>query len=117
MEVPILPINGTSIQFERHALRLSDINWFELVSETDVLLNRFSIEVSCGRFVEWSTFLWDIDVDDLLGFDVINRAKIQREGVLQVINVWSVIHESLLESRAVGESFVVSTTNVSHCSN
>lgn len=81
---------------------------FKVVSEPDILLDRLSIEVSCRCFVQWPTFLWNIDGDDLLSFDVVDGAEVQGICVLQVVNVGSVVHECLLESRAVGESLVIS---------
>lgn len=116
VEVPILPINGATVQFERHAFRLSDVDWFEVVSETNVFLDGFGVEVSGRRFVERPAFLWDVNVDNLAGLNVIDWAEVQRVSVLQVIDVGPVIHESLLESRAIGESFVVAAIGISSCS-
>lgn len=71
---------------------------FEVISETDGLLDGFSIKISCRCLVQWPAFLWDIYMDDFLSFDIVDGTEVERESVLQVINVGPIVHDGLLES-------------------
>ena len=89
------------------------MDWLEVFSEADFLLDRLGIEICRRSCVDRSTFLGDVDVHDFLCFNVVDWAKVERVGVLQVIHVWPVVHQSLLEARAVCEAFIVTVMAVS----
>jgi len=78
VEIPLLPIDSSAIQLERYALRLSDVNRFEIVPQTNGAPDRFRIVVSRWCCVERSAFLGDVDVNNLLRLDVVDRAEVER---------------------------------------
>lgn len=98
MEVPLLPVNSASVQLKRYTLWLGYMDWLEVVSEADLLLNGFGVKVGGRSGVQWAAFLGNVNVDDLLGLNVEDWAKVQRVGVLEVIDAWAVVHQGLLES-------------------
>lgn len=108
MEVPLLPVNGTAVQLEGHTFRLGYVYWLEVVSEANLSLNELVIEVGRRRCVEWPALFGHINVDDLLCLNVEDGAKVEWVGVLEVVDAGSVVHNSLLESGAIGIALVVS---------
>jgi hypothetical protein len=56
--------------------------------------------------VDGSSNRGNIDVDDLLGVGVEDGTEVERVGVLAVIHMWAVVHESLLEANSTSESLV-----------
>jgi hypothetical protein len=46
-------------------------------------------------------------VDDLLCIGIVDRAEIQRVGVLAVIDMWTIVHERLLQTGIAPKTFVV----------
>lgn len=113
MEVPLLPVNGTTIQLEGYAFRLGNVDRLEVIPKANLSLDRLMIEVGGRRLVERTTLLGNVDVDDLLRFDVENGAEIEWVSVLQVIDAGSVVHQGLLKSGAVGVAFIVAFESVS----
>jgi hypothetical protein len=107
VEVPFLPIDSAAIQLEGHAFRLGDMDRLEVISEANLLLNEFMIEVGGRCCVERSALLRDVNVNDLLCLNVEDGAEVERVGVLQIIDAGSVIHDSLLKSGTVGITFVI----------
>jgi hypothetical protein len=98
VEVPFLPIDSPAIQFERYTLGLSDVDWLEIVSQANGTLDRLRVIVRRWCCVERAAFLGDVDVDNLLCLDVVDRTEVERVSVLEVIDVRPVVHQSLLES-------------------
>ena len=96
MEVPLLPADRTAVQLEGHTLRLSDVDWLEVIPQANLSLDRLMIEVGGRRLVERTTLLWNVDVDDLLCLDVEDGAEVERVRVLQVVDAGPVIHQGLL---------------------
>ena len=79
----------------------------EVVSEAKFLLNGLMVEVGRRRSIERTTLLRNVDMDDLLCLDVENWAEVERVGVLEVVDVRSVVHQSLLKSRTIGVALVI----------
>jgi hypothetical protein len=107
VEVPFLPIDSAAIQLEGHAFRLGDMDRLEVISEANLLLNEFMIEVGGRCCVERSALLRNVNMNDLLCLNVEDGAEVERVGVLQIIDAGSVIHDSLLKSGTVGITFVI----------
>lgn len=98
MEVPLLPIDSPTVQFERYALGLSDVDWLEIVPQADGALDRLRIVVCRRCCVERTAFLGYIDVNDFLCLNVVDGAEIERVSVLEVVDIWTVVHQCLLKS-------------------
>ena len=107
MEVPFLPVDGTAIHLEGHAFGLGDVNRLEVVSKANLSLDRLVIVIGGRCLVKRSTLFGNVDVDDLLGRHAVDRAKVERVSVLQVVDIGSVVHQGLLESGAVCIALVV----------
>ena len=98
VEVPLLPIDSPTVQFERYALGLSDVDWLEIVPQADGALDRLRIVVCRRCCVERTAFLGYIDVNDFLCLNVVDGAEIERVSVLEVVDIWTVVHQCLLKS-------------------
>jgi hypothetical protein len=107
VEIPFLPVDGAAVQLETDTLWLSHVDRLEIISEANLPLNEFMIEVSRRRCVERSAFLRNVDMDDLLCLDVEDRTEIKRVGVLKIINAGSVVHQSLLKSGSISVALIV----------
>lgn len=83
------------------------MNGFEVVSEAKFLLDGLMVKVSWRRLVERSALLRNINVNDFLCFDVEDGAKIERVGVLKVIDARPVVHKGLLKSGAISVAFII----------
>jgi hypothetical protein len=66
--------------------------------QADGALNRLGIVVCRRCCVERTALLRDVDVDDFLCLNVVDGTEIERVSVLEVVDIWSVVHQSLLES-------------------
>lgn len=97
VEVPFLPVDSPSVQLERHTFGLSNMNRLEIVPEANFLLNRLRIVISRRCFVQRPALFGDVDVNDFLGFDIVDWTEVERVGILQVVDVGPVVHQSLLE--------------------
>jgi hypothetical protein len=113
VEVPALPVDCTAIHLEGHAFGLGDVNRLEVISKANLSLDRLVIIIGGRRLVERSTLLRNVDVDDLLGRHAVDGAKVERVSVLQVVDVGSVVHESLLKSGAICVALVVAWEGIS----
>jgi hypothetical protein len=111
VEVPFLPVDGAAVQFERHTFGLGDVNWLEIIPEANLFLDGLVIKIGRRCFVEGSAFFGNVNVNDLLCLDVENGAKVERVSILKVVDAGSVVHQSLLKSRAIGVAFIVAFRN------
>ena len=107
MDAPVLPFDRPSLDAERDALRLGDVDRLKVCPVPAFFLNRGLVVVVWLRFAERSSHGWDINVDDLFRLCIVDRAEVQWECVLRIINVGPVIHQSLLQTNVGTESLVV----------
>ena len=76
MDVPVLPIDTASTHIERDTFRLCDVNWFQVRPVSAFFLNRLYVVVVGRSLVKWASHRRDIDVDDLLGLCIVDRAEV-----------------------------------------
>ena len=108
VEVPILPINLATGDGERHTLWLSDVEWLEICAESALCLDRCSVIVRRGRFRDGTTNGGDINMNDLLGVGVEDRAEIEGIRILAIVLVRTIVHEGLLETGLATEALIIS---------
>ena len=106
VNTPVLPVDNTAINFERDAFRLGDVDGLQVCSKSSFCLNGGCMIVVRRCLVEWSSYFWNIDVYDLVGICVENWAEVQGEGVLAIINVRPVVHQSLLKPDLITKALV-----------
>lgn len=108
VDVPLLPVDSTSVDTERNTLWLSDVNGLNIRPVTTIFLNRRGVVVVGRRLADGPPDRRDIDVNDLLRFRIEDRAEVQRKRVLRIVNVGTVVHKSLLQTNTIAETLVVS---------
>ena len=77
MNVPLLPVNDPSIDFERDTIRLCDIYWLDILPIAPFRLNTGWVVVIRFRLTNWSADFRDIDVNDFLLVGIEDRAEIE----------------------------------------
>jgi hypothetical protein len=92
MNLELLPLDHSALDLERNTFWLGDVDWFDIGSVADFFFYAGSMIVIWFRLANWSSDFWDINVNDLLLVGVKDRTEIEREGVLAIIYVRSVIH-------------------------
>lgn len=107
MQLPILPANNSSIYRKRDTLWLCDIYGLDVCSEAALLLDRCGMIVVGRRLVDRSSNGRNIDMDYFLSIGIVYGREIERVAVLAVIDMWTVVHESLLKTNLGTESFVI----------
>ena len=96
MNLPILPLDYPSLHLEGHTFRLSNIDRLEIFTVPAFSFNRCRMIVVDRRLVNGSADGGNVDVDDLLGVGVEDRRKVEWEGILAVVDMRPIIHQSLL---------------------
>ena len=107
VDAPILPVNNTTIDLERHAFRLSDVDWLDIFPVPSLGLDRRRIIIARRSFVHGSSYRRDIDVIDLLCLGVVDWDEVEREGILAVIWMRSVVHQALLKPDGTAKALVI----------
>lgn len=107
MEVPFLPVDGPAIDFERNTFWLSDVDGFDVVPVTTLLLDSLCMIVAWWSFANHPPYRRDVYVDNLLRFRVVDRAEVQWEGILAVIRVGSIVHQPLLQADTGSKTLIV----------
>lgn len=107
VNIPFLPVNHSSVHIERNTLWLSDIDWLDIRAISARLFHRLNMIVVWSGLAEWSTNFGDINVDDALGLGIVDGTEIKGVTVLRVIDVRSVVHQSLLETDIASEAFII----------
>jgi hypothetical protein len=107
MHFPVHPADSTAIDLEGYAFGLSNVDWFEVSSESAFCFNCCCVVIVWWCGVDWAADFWNIDVDDFVGVCVEDGTKVERVCVLTVVLVGSIVHESLLETDSGAESFVI----------
>ena len=96
MDLPILPFHHPSIDRERNTFRLGNIDRFQVIPIATLRFDRGGMIVRNRGFVDRPPDGRNIDMNDFLRVGIENRSEVQGECVLAVIDVGSIIHESLL---------------------
>jgi len=96
VNVPVLPVDDTVVDLEAYAFGLRDVYGLEVGPEASFCFNGCWVVVVWWCLVNRSPDFWYVDVDDLLFVGVKYRAEIERIGILRIIHVGSVVHQSLL---------------------
>ncbi|KAJ8104750.1 hypothetical protein OPT61_g10590 [Boeremia exigua] len=107
VQVPVRPGDVPAVHLEADALGLRDVDGLEIRPEPALLLNRSCVVVVRRGRVQWAAHRRDINVDNLLGVGVVDRAEVEREAVLAVVDVRAVVHQRLLEAHIGAEALVV----------
>jgi hypothetical protein len=107
VDTPVLPLDGASIHFERHTIRLSDMDWLNVCPVAPILLDCRWVVVVWRRPTDGPSYLWDIDVDDLFSLRIVDRTKVQRKCVLGVIDMGPVVHQRLLQTDIAPKALIV----------
>src|SRR5690349_1380394 len=77
VERPVLPFNGSSINSEAHTLRLSNINGFDISPIAAVfVLNEWNMIVGRWSSIQWTTDLWNVNMNDFFRICVKNGAEV-----------------------------------------
>jgi len=108
VEVPVLPINDSSVDFERDSIGLSNVDGLDIRPVSAFCLDTRCVIVVWLCFANGSADFRDIDVDDFLLLGVEDRAEIEGERVLAVVYVRPIIHQGLLQSAVASKSVVIS---------
>lgn len=87
MEVPVLPINGPTVDFERDTLWLRDVQWFDIRTITPLFFDSVRVIVIRRRLAYWSTNFRDINMYYFLLIRIEYRAEVKWERILAVINM------------------------------
>ena len=110
MQFPILPTDNSSIYRKRDTLRLCDIYGFQVCTEAALFLNCCGVVVVGRCLVDWSSNGRDVNMYNFLGIGIVYGREIERVAVLAVIDVWTVVHQSLLEPNLGTEPLVISNS-------
>jgi len=92
MNLPVLPVYHPTFYSKRNSVWLRDVDWLDVLSIAPFILNCCWMVVVWFCLVDWSAHIWDINVDDFLLPSIEDRAEIERERVLRIIHMWSVVH-------------------------
>jgi hypothetical protein len=107
VNIPVLPVKGASIDLERYTCRLCDVNRRNILPVSSLLFYACRVVVVGRSLVDRSSNFGDVDMDDFLFFRIENWAEVEREGILRIIHVRAVVHESLLQTNVITESVVI----------
>jgi len=106
VHLPVLPLDYPALHFERYALRLGDVDRFDILPVAPLCFYCCWM-VTVGRcLIDGSSNGRDIDVDYFLRVAVEDWGEVEWIRVLTVVGVRSVVHEGLLQSNLVAESLV-----------
>lgn len=113
VHLPVLPVDVTALETEGDTLWLGNVDWLDGVTVATVLLNIGNVVVVRRSLAERPADLGDINVNELLLDGVVKRAEVKGVGVLAVINVRAIVHDSLLKTDVASETLVI--TNCPAC--
>jgi hypothetical protein len=108
VDVPVLPFNRASLNFKGDALWLCDVDWLQVRSVASLLFHGLNVIVVGSSFAERTPHRRNVNVDNLLRLRIVDRAKVQGVGVLRIINVRAVVHQSLLQANIRAKTLIVS---------
>ena len=106
VNLPVLPFNDSSIDLEGNSFRLSDIDRLQILAITTFCFNCSDVVIIRRCLVDRSSHWRDIDVDNLLSIAVEYRSEVQGIGVLAVVDMRPVVHQSLLKPDFVPKTFI-----------
>jgi hypothetical protein len=104
---PVLPAYDAAFQREGYALGLCDVNGLEVLAETAFGFDGSGMVVVGWCLVQGSSDRRNVDMDDFLGIRVEDGTEVEGIGVLAVVDMRAVIHESLLEANIASKAFIV----------
>lgn len=107
VNLPVDPLHDVSIDLERNAFRLCDIDGLEICAETAFCFDSSGVVVVWGGLVDGSPYWWNINVNDLMSICVEDWAEVEWIRVLAVVDVGAVVHESLLQSDGAAKSLII----------
>lgn len=96
MNLPVLPINSPSLDLERDAFWLGNVNWLDICPVAALGFNAGGVVIIWFLCADRTTDFWNIDVHNLLCIRIEDRAEIEGEGVLTIVFVGAIVHEGLL---------------------
>lgn len=85
---------------------LGDVDGFEIGPVAAIGFDCCGMVVVGWGFIDWSSHGRNVDVDDFFGVAVEDWGEVEREGILAVVDVGSVVHQGLLQSDLVAEALV-----------
>lgn len=120
VDVPFLPVDDPTVNFERYSLGLSDMNGFNIIPVAALFLYCLCVIVAWGSFVNHPPDRRNIDMDNLLLFGVIDGTEVQWERILAIIRVGSIVHQRLLQADTCPKAFIIAncpscSTPISSC--
>ena len=107
VNLPVLPVDGPTLDLERYTFWLGDVDWLNVSSVTTFGFDTGGMIVVWFLGIDWTADFWDVNVHNLLGIGIKDGTEIKRERVLTVVLVGAIVHESLLKSDIAAESFVI----------
>lgn len=107
VELPVLPLNLPAGKLERNTFGLGDVDGLQIGAVTTTGLHRSRMIVHRRGLAEWAADLGDIDGNDLTLVGIVDRAEVKRVLVLAVVDVWTVVHECLLQPHLVAKPLIV----------
>ncbi|KAI6767610.1 hypothetical protein HG530_005619 [Fusarium avenaceum] len=107
VKLEVLPRQDAAVHSERDTFWLGDVDRLDILPVATILIDVARGVVNSLLLAQWSTHTRDVNVDDGLLGCVVDGAEVKRVLILEAIRVWTVVHESLLETHVASEAFIV----------
>lgn len=107
MDLPFLPADCAAVDGKRYATGLRDVDGLDICAEATLCFDRFCVEIGGCSTIQRTPYLGNVNVNDLFRVGVEDGAKVEWEGVLAVVDVGAVVHESLLETDIAAEPLII----------
>ena len=92
VDFPILPFDEAVLDGEGDTFRLGDIDRFEVFAVSTFGFDGCWVVIVGSGLIDGPAYWRDVDVYDFLLVAVIDGGKVERVGVLTVVDVWTVVH-------------------------